>query len=282
MQNTSPHQWNPADYARHSQGQERWAKELLGLLSLKPDEDVLDIGCGDGRITAEISRLTPAGRVVGIDRSPDMVAFATEHFPAAEFPNLSFLQADASALPFRDEFDVIFSNAVLHWVLDHRPVLAGLARSLRPGGRCVLQMGGKGNGAIVIRALESCLQEPNWRARHTSELPYGFHGIEEYQGWLQEAGLTADSVELLEKDMLHSTRSDFTGWVRTAWLPYTERVPAEIRDQFLEAVTERYLGECPLDTTGQVHVAMIRLQVLAHKKAEGEKPSAIPKPRTEN
>ncbi len=60
MKNTAPHQWNPADYARHSQGQERWAKELLGLLSLKPDEDVLDIGCGDGRITAEISRLAPA------------------------------------------------------------------------------------------------------------------------------------------------------------------------------------------------------------------------------
>src|SRR5579863_3531629 len=146
---TVAHQWNPADYARHSQGQERWAKELITLLAPQPDESVLDIGCGDGRHTAEIARLVPQGRVVGVDRSPEMVRFAHEHFPPTQFPNLSFSQADASALPFHAEFDAIFSNAALHWVLDHRPVLAGIARSLKPGGRCVLQMGGKGNGNPV-------------------------------------------------------------------------------------------------------------------------------------
>ena len=263
---TIAHQWNPADYARHSQGQERWAKELFALLAPKLHESLLDVGCGDGRNTAEIAKLVPRGRVVGIDRSPDMVRFAREHFPPAQFPNLIFQQADASELPFDAEFDAIFSNAVLHWVLDHRPVLGGIARSLRPGGRCVLQMGGKGNGDEVVAAMEACVQDPQWRAEWRSrEAHYGFHGAEEYRGWMEQAGFCADSVELIEKDMVHETRDAFTGWLRTAWHPYTTRVAAGRREEFLEAVTKQYLSEHPADAEGRVHVRMIRLQVLAHK-----------------
>jgi trans-aconitate 2-methyltransferase len=260
MKNTA-HSWNPADYARNSQGQERWARELLPLLSLQPQESVLDVGCGDGRITAEIASLVPEGRVVGIDRSAEMIGFAAEHFPPQQFTNLRFLQADASALPFDAEFDAVFSNAVLHWVLDHEPVLAGISRSLRPGGRCVLQMGGKGNAADVIRAFDACLGKAK-----PSSIPYGFHGAEEYRVWLRDAGLEPDSVELIEKDMVHSSRAAFTGWLRTAWLPYTS-LPEKRQDDLLESVTECYLRAHPADRDGHVHVRMIRLQVLAHKAA---------------
>ena len=265
MQN-SAHQWNPVDYARHSQGQERWAKELLGLMRLSPDESVLDIGCGDGRHTAHIASLVPDGQVVGLDRSPEMIAFAQDNFPIADFPNLRFVPGDAGSLPFDGKFDVVFSNAVLHWVLDHKPVLAGIARSLRANGRCVLQMGGKGNGSDVIRALDRCLADPKWRGSpHSPNIPYGFHDCAEYRVWLVESGLIPDSVELIEKDMIHPTREAFTGWLRTAWLPYGERVPIELRDGFLEAATDEYLRLHPRDPQGQVHVKMMRLQVLAHK-----------------
>ncbi len=260
------HQWNPADYARNSQGQERWAKELIALLALKPNETVLDVGCGDGRNTAAIARLVSGGRVVGVDRSPEMVGFAQGHFPSAQFPNLSFSEADASALPFDSEFDVIYSNAALHWVLDHRPVLAGIARSLKAGGRCVLQMGGEGNGDRVIAAMEACLEDPQWRAQWRSrESHYGFHGPEKYIDWIGAAGLQPDSVELIEKDMIHENREAFTGWLRTAWHPYTTRVAEPLREQFIDAVTVRYLRDRPADSEGRVHVRMIRLQVLAHK-----------------
>lgn len=263
---TVAHQWNPADYARHSQGQERWAKELFALLALKPAESVLDIGCGDGRHTADLARLVAQGRVVGVDRSLDMVCFAKENFSAEEYPNLTFMPADASDLPFVAEFDAIFSNAVLHWVLDHRPVLEGIARSLRSCGRCVLQMGGRENGNEVVAALEACLADPKWQAEwRDPESHYGFHGVDEYRGWIHDAGLTADSVELIDKDMVHESREAFTGWLRTAWQPYTTRVAAKHREEFMEAVTERYLAKHPTDSTGAVHVRMVRLQALAHK-----------------
>jgi trans-aconitate methyltransferase len=195
-----------------------------------------------------------------------MIQFAQLHFPPAQFPNLTFLQADASDLPFHAEFDAVFSNAVLHWVLDHKPVLAGIERSLRPGGRCVLQMGGKGNGDEVVAAVETCLAAPKWQAEwQPRDSHYGFHGAEEYRQWLAQAGLRADSVELIEKDMVHESREAFTGWLRTAWHPYTTRVGAERREEFLEAATDCYLGDHPADAEGQVHVLMVRLQVLAHK-----------------
>lgn len=236
----------------------------MALLALRPHERVLDVGCGDGRNTAEIAVLVPNGRVVGVDRSSKMVKFAQEHFPSAKFQNLSFLHADASSLPFEAEFDALFSNAVLHWVLNHKPVLRGIARSLRPGGRCVLQMGGRGNGADVIDALDACLSDTKWQATAPSEPAYGFYDPQEYREWLLEAGLVPDEMELIEKDMVHPDRSAFTGWLRTAWLPYTTRVPAERRDSFLEAVTEKYCDACPPDVNGLVHVRMMRLQVVAH------------------
>jgi trans-aconitate 2-methyltransferase len=264
---TTSHSWNPADYARHSTGQERWARELIGLLHLKPDDSVLDIGCGDGRMTAEIAKLVPRGGAVGVDKSSEMVAFARERFSGADFPNLSFQQADAAALPFSEEFSVIFSNAALHWVKGHRPVLAGIAGSLRPGGRCALQMGGQGNGADMIRAFDDCRAQARWRkVAPELECPYGFYSPEEYREWIAEAGLTADEVALVGKDMVHATHEAFVGWLRTSWMPYFADIPEADVDEFLTDVSARFLQIHPLDDLGWVHVPMVRLLVLAHKR----------------
>ncbi len=249
------HQWNPADYARHSQGQEILARELITSLKLRPQEHVLDIGCGDGRMTAEIARMVPQGRVVGIDRSAEMVAHAAQHFV---LPNLSFRTADAAALPFHDEFDVVYSSAVLHWVQDHKAALAGIARSLRPGGRCLLQMGGKGNVGEMIQAFERA-------GAKASGFTYAFHGDDEYRGMVQNAGLIVDNVELIPKDMVHASRAALTGWIRTAWQPYHRDVPETRKNEFLERVTDLYGEAHPADADGAFHVLTIRLQVEAHK-----------------
>lgn len=260
------YQWNPADYAANSRGQERWARELLELAAIKPEDHVLDIGCGDGRMTAEIARRAAQGRVIGVDRSRDMVDFATRTFPQGDHPNLSFRQADARDLPFSNEFTLVYSSAVLHWMREHQSVLAGIARSLRSGGRVVLQMGGKGNTMDVTAAFDECFREPQWRhAAESFEFPYSFYGTEEYRGWLEKAGLVADAIELLPRDMVHPSRAAFTGWLRTAWLPFHAALPDDQRDLFLEEVTERFLRQSPPDSLGQIHVNAVRLQVLAHK-----------------
>jgi trans-aconitate methyltransferase len=154
--------WNADDYNKSSPAQALWAKELIKKLGLSGNSRVLDIGCGDGKITAEIARNVPEGKVTGVDSSPDMIRFAREHFPPGTYRNLSFMQADARALPFLEEFDVVFSNAALHWITDHRPVLAGIAKSLVPGGRMLVQMGGKGNAKQAFEVLDTLLAKPGW------------------------------------------------------------------------------------------------------------------------
>jgi trans-aconitate 2-methyltransferase len=145
--------WNPVDYRRNSAQQEKWARELFAKLELLGDEHVLDIGSGDGKVTAQLASLVPNGKVIGLDRSAAMVRFASEAFPALEHPNLSFVEGDASNLTFAEELDVIFSNATLHWIYDHAPILAGIFRALRPGGRILVQMGGQGCAADVIETF---------------------------------------------------------------------------------------------------------------------------------
>ncbi len=258
--------WNATDYHRSSSAQQQWASELIKKLALTRTERVLDIGCGDGKITAELSQRLQNGSVVGVDSSPDMIGFARTHFPQSDYPNLSFEVRDARTLTFDEEFDIVFSNAALHWVTDHRPVLGGIQRALIPKGKMLIQMGGKGNAEQVFMALEVVLQNPRW-GRYFEEFtfPYGFFGNEEYRSWVRAAGLDPVRSEIIPKIMVHDTRTDFAGWIRTTWLPYLEQVPEPLHQDFIEDLIDHYLLLYPADTQGRIYVGMIRLEVEARK-----------------
>ena len=256
------YRWDAADYARNSAAQQSWALELIDKLSLAGAETVLDSGCGDGKVTAEIARRVPRGSVTGVDSSPDMVAAARRAWPREVQANLDFQIADARALPFESTFDVAFSNATLHWVVDHRPVLRGVARALRPGGRLLFQFGGRGNGAAIFAVAEEMTGSAAWRRFFEGFVfPWGFYGPEEYASWCREAGLEPRRVELLPRAMHQQGRAGLASWIRTTWLPYTERVPAERREEFVTLATELYLARRPLDAEGRAVVDMVRLEV---------------------
>ncbi len=218
--------WDAADYARNSAAQQGWARELIGKLGLSGSESVLDLGCGDGKVTAEIARRVPGGRVVGVDSSEEMVLLSRSAFPASGHPNLRFQSGDARLLEFEKEFDVVFSNATLHWVKDHRPVLSGAARSLKAGGRILFQMGGRGNGAEIFDVAREMIAREEWGRWFAGfEFPWGFYGSEEYAPWCAAAGLRVLRIELLPRIMMQDGADGLAGWIRTTWMPYTERVP---------------------------------------------------------
>ncbi len=132
----SPYNWNAQDYAKNSANQQQWARELFPKLKLQGNEALLDIGCGDGKITAELARSLPEGWVVGVDSSEKMITLAQNSFPQKDYRNLTFQVMDARKLAFQSRFDVVFSNAALHWIVDQKAVLEGVQRSLKPGGIC--------------------------------------------------------------------------------------------------------------------------------------------------
>jgi trans-aconitate 2-methyltransferase len=256
--------WNAEDYAKNSAGQQRWAEELISELSLRGSESLIDIGCGDGKITARLAQILSRGSVLGIDSSPDMIRLAREMFPSTEHPNLSFLQMDAANIRLPRTFDIAFSNAALHWIDDPLAVLRGVHGCLKSGGKILFQLGGRGNANEVVRSIQEVTNRPQWH-RHFEGFtpPYHFLGPEEYRTWLFQSGFRSVRVELIPKDMQHRGKEGFTGWVRTTWFPYTERLPAELRETFLKDVVDAYLEVHPVDPQGIVHVDMVRLEVEA-------------------
>lgn len=258
------YKWNAQDYSKSSSEQQKWAQELISKLALKGDERVLDIGCGDGKITAQIARQLPEGCVMGIDLSEEMINFATRNFPPDRYPNLSFELKDAGNLDFDHGFDVVFSNAALHWVIDHLPVLEGVKKSLKPSGKLLFQMGGAGNAIEIFEAFDTIIKNDTWGKYFTNfPTPYAFYGPQEYEELLKQVGLKRKRVELIPKDMIHKGKEELSAWVRTTWLPYTQRIPQGSREEFIDELVDRYLESHPVDRDGFTHVQMIRLEVEA-------------------
>lgn len=263
--------WNPAAYAANSASQLAWAREQIARLKLRGSERILDVGCGDGKVTAEIACAVPRGSVVGVDSSAEMIRFAQTSFPRTKLPNLRFCEMDARRLQFAEAFDFVFSNAALHWVDDHPAFLRGVAACLVPGGRLVVSCGGRGNAQDVFLVVRSTMRLKRWREffRNLSR-PYFFHGPEEYERWLPRFGFRPNLVRLAEKDTVFGDPAPFAGWFRTTWLPYTQRVSEPQREAFVGAVVERYVTKHPRDAAGQIHVRMVRLEINAEKSASGQ------------
>ena len=258
--------WNPADYAKHSHAQYLWAGEVIAKLDLKGTESVLDIGCGDGKVTALLASHLHSGEVIGIDSSPGMVNSARESFPQSKYQNISFLCMDALDIRFTERFDIVFSNAALHWVQDHATMLKGVFRCLKNHGRIFFQMGGRGNAREILDLAGSLINSGRWQ-RYFSDFksPYTFPSAEEYQVLLRDAGFLPLRVGLIQKDMTQEGKDGLCGWIRTTWLPYTERIPKDRRDRFISDLAESYLEKYPPDSAGLIHVGMVRLEVEAFK-----------------
>ena len=185
-----------------------------------------------------MARAVPKGSVTGIDASPEMIRFARKLF-LRKHPNLKFQVMDCVADDFdlrraRRRFDIVFSSSVLHWVDDHPAFLRGAAACLRPGGRLVVSCGGKGNAQDVFVALRPEMRLKHWcKFFRKMPKPYFFHSPADYEKWLPRFGFKTHSVKLSPKDAVYQGRDRFAAWFRTTWLPYTQRVPEDLREEFI-------------------------------------------------
>lgn len=233
----STRDWDAATYDRVSAPQQHWAAEQLGRLELTGTETVLDAGCGSGRITAELVRRVPDGRVYAVDAAPSMV----RHTQEALGDTVTALHQDLVELQLPEPVDVIFSNATFHWIADHDALFAALHRNLKPGGRLVAQCGGTGNidrfraESDVIAAREPYAPYfAGWRG------PWNYATAEETAVRLQRAGFTGVETWLEDKP---TELAEARAFITTVCLVRNlERLPEELREPFVEATLER-LGE---------------------------------------
>lgn len=266
LQVMKKYQWNANEYLQFSFSQQKWARESIEKANLRKFERVLDVGCGDGRITAEIAKYLTEGTAVGIDNSEHMISLAEEKYSGAEYSNLYFKIMDAKSLNFKNEFDVVVSNAALHWADEHVKILNGMYDGLKGGGRILLQMGGKGNVPEAFFVIDKITIHPKWQSYFNNfKFPYYFFSVDEYNSFISQTKFREAVVELVEKDMRHKGREGLSGWIRTTWLPYTQEIPEEQKEDFINDLCNEYEKNFPADNHGFYHVKAKRLIVAGRK-----------------
>lgn len=236
-----PDTWRGADYAQHSSLQEAMAAQALGLLDLSGDEQVLDIGCGDGRISAHIAaQRVPRGSVCGTDASADMIAFAQSQH--AEVPNLHFAAIDARQLHFDASFDVAVSFNALHWVPDLLPALRGLRAALRPHGQAWVRLVTQGPVISLETVAEQVRHDATWAPLFMGfDDPYLRLGPEQVATLASSAKLRVLSLHTRLAQWDFGSRAALFGFCSAGFGAWTHRLPQERRDDFVGAVLDRYV-----------------------------------------
>ena len=206
--------------------------DLLELLAPRAGERIVDLGCGTGHLTQAIA--VSGADVLGIDRSPEMIAQARRNYP-----DLRFAVGDARDLRLDEPVDAVFSNAVLHWISEPERVVAALSGALVPGGRLVLEMGGKGNVAAIVAALEAALEAHGFPAR-AQDNPWYFPSIGEYATILERHGLETRLAVLFDRPTpLDGGEDGLRRWLEMFAGSFLARVPSERRGEIAEDVAAR-------------------------------------------
>jgi trans-aconitate 2-methyltransferase len=237
--NTGPREWDAKTYDAISDPQFNWGMEVLSRLELDGDEVVIDAGCGSGRVTEELAKRLPRGRIIAIDGSEAMIAQARERLG----DGASYLVADLSELEVEEPVDLVFSTATFHWIPDHDRLFARLRAALRPGGRLVAQCGGEGNVAEHARVIATVAAEPEFN-NHFTEMTgmWNFAPPGETEARLSKAGFDQARCWLEPKPVQPEHPLEFTSTVTLG--PLLAQLPEEKRRPFAEAILEQ--SEKPL------------------------------------
>lgn len=225
--------------------------DLVPLLAPVPGERILDLGCGTGQLTARIAET--GARVVGLDSSPAMIGQARQNYP-----NLEFRLANAVDFSFPDQFDAVFSNAALHWILEPEKVIESIARSLRPGGRFVAEFGGKRNIARLRSAAEAVLGRRGFQ--HTN--PWYFPSLAEYATLLEKHGFEVNAAWHFDRlTPLDEGEDALADWIEMFGFVLLSNVPKGD----LKAVTREIetILRPQLYMDGRWHMDYVRLRIKA-------------------
>ncbi len=250
---TSSQYWDPDRYQRNAGFVAELGLPILDLLTPQPDEDILDLGCGDGALTEKLA--ATGARVIGVDASPQQIA-------AARNRGLDARVLDAAQLPFRNAFDAVFSNAALHWVRDADAVIAGVARALRRGGRFVAEMGGAGNCQTVRRALHAALSARDIDPGAVD--PWYFPTPAEYGDKLRDGGFLIDEIELIPRPT--PLPGDVAAWLDTFAEDFLKALPLADRDRFRSELRDKLRPQL-CDKEGRWSVDYVRLRFAARLPA---------------
>lgn len=256
-----PTGWDPEGYHKNSQWQKASAESLiLQGYPFKGNEAVLDIGCGDGKVSAFMAKLVPQGNVIAMDLSPDMVAFAKKNYYS---PNLKFELGDVANMAFINQFDLATSFTSMHLVKDQKAALEAINKSLKPEGKVLLQFPAVDG---FDGALDQLVADPKWK-KHFEGFDSGwyFYFPKDYKPLLIQAGFVPVRLEITRLEETYPSKEAFKKSI-SYWLPHLRQLSDSNKEAFLNDLIELYVQKHPLDAEGKLHYIVDRIEVDADKK----------------
>ena len=249
--------WKPDLYNEKHAFVYHYGESLVDLLDPKENQRILDLGCGSGQLTSKINERTK--EVIGIDQSAEMIADAK-----SKFPNIEFQIADAIRFNFNKKFDSIFSNATLHWVKNYKNAIKCMYENLKPGGKIVVEFGGKGNVQTIVDELRNALSTRGYLEQSNLDIWY-FPSIGEYSTELEFAGFRVLHAEHYDRPTeLADEHSGIKDWISmfaaSFFIGIEENHVEEIKNEVQDNVKE----QCLID--GKWFADYKRIRIVAIKE----------------
>ncbi len=249
-------------YKSASKHQKEWGNDLISQLSFKGNEKVLDLGCGDGILTEQLSLFVPYGKVLGIDASLNMIETAKK----IQKSNLKFAHININKMNFENEFDLIFSNAALHWVEDHKRLLKNAYRALKAHGEILWDFGGFGNCSNFIDVIQKKISEDNYaRYFKNFEWPWFMPSKEQYTELISTIGFSTYAIKEVNRDRYFSNDSEMIQWIdQPCIVPFIKYIPDELKETFRQEVIEEMVKRTQ-QSDGTCFETFLRIKIYARK-----------------
>lgn len=228
-------------YKIASMHQKEWGNSLISELKLKGNERILDLGCGDGILTEQLALSVPNGSVLGIDASAGMIETAKGIIR----DNLTFQQMDINEINFSNEFDIIFSNAALHWVKDHKRLLKNAYGALKPNGILLWDFGGAGNCANFIDVVSRKITDTGFAEYFRDfEWPWFMPSKSQYEKLLSSIGFSHFTVVEVNRDRCFSNAEEMIRWIdQPCIVPFLTCVPEKKKGIFRDGVISEMMRQ---------------------------------------
>lgn len=248
-------------YRKNSDMQWQLAIDNLKGFHFEKTDSVLDVGCGDGKITHYVAEKVPHGKIIGLDISEKMIAEASSLF---QKDHLSFMVGSAVELPFKNQFDKLISFNTLHWVIEQEKALQSMQSSLKEGGTALLIVPGHFPNNIGLLA-EKLIYSEKWASHFPSFKPQrAYFTAEEYMDLINESGFQIETFKVLKGAASYQDRAALTAWI-SPLLNFANHLPEDLRTEFLEEITDEMLLVDPPAPDGTIKTRYIMFRIIAKK-----------------
>jgi trans-aconitate 2-methyltransferase len=256
------HEFDGEKYRKSSTHQKQWGERLISEFDFRGDERILDLGCGDGVLTASLAELVPGGYALGIDASKGMIETAKK----IKADNLRFEILDINQLDFESEFDLVFSNAALHWLMNHRLLLKNVKKALKNDGILRFNFAAKGNCPAFFEIVRGAMNSEKFKKHFSGfEWPWYMPSLGRYKKLLVEQSFKEIKVWGERIETRFPDAEAMIGWLdQPSLVPIIKHVADDGKTEFRE-----YIIKQMIDNTRQADGSCIeifqRINVFAKK-----------------